>query len=271
MALGEYAAGLQKPVFQVDRVELMDGSVVVMLVNRGPGGAYVKQVLLYRYEDSPVPASADTVEVDRFVPVGGEIQVINESNLLDHVTLDRPLRVGVVTDKGVSIVSYPPTVGTVTVNIHLPSYANSQDPASAVTSSLIVAATCDVGGGRYQVPPQQFEVPCDNVTFGVCSVGNTLVAKFPAIGSCNIHISGQFSLRAIGPRDITDWDVELGWSTSQLFAGTLTVLLQFDAHVDVKAGQTVNVDVAVPEVITGEGGAPLPPGQGMSPSVIDFS
>ena len=120
-ALSDYAITLQKPQFKVSEVKATGNTITVTLTNLGPGEAHVYRVSLYKYSTSDVPVEKLDVIVDKAVPVGASFDVVfNIQDLSSFIFWNKPLRILVETDKGLSILSYPGLTGNIYVNIELP-------------------------------------------------------------------------------------------------------------------------------------------------------
>jgi len=124
-ALMNYAEALQKPELTVAGYTApSERTVIVEIVNKGPGAVLVEGVKLLKHSPQGVPVEATPATNIRepvYLPVGGSLKAnFTVRDITDYVFWDKPLRVIVETNKGVYTLSHPTLTGTIYANIHLP-------------------------------------------------------------------------------------------------------------------------------------------------------
>jgi len=140
-ALENYAISLQKPQLEVTGYNAHGNQIVVYLVNKGPGAVVIKDVKLYKQDVNGVPTGTTDAIMNGpvYVPVGGTVDVtFDVSNLVDYVFWNKPIRLMVLTNKGILVISYPTLTGVMYVNIHLPSWINDIYDSKKILDNLML-------------------------------------------------------------------------------------------------------------------------------------
>jgi len=290
----EYALAAQKPSLSIVSVKATSQTITVRIVNNGPVDATIYRVEAYRYSSDGIPSTAVEGELPAtpvHLGVGDSVKVtFNVPDVTDFMYWGMPLRVLVVTDRGPIILSYPLQLGTIYVNIRLPTWVTTSN-----ILDFIKALSLEVQGpdGNYSIPlTPAYGVPCTASgtpqpepfrSFGYteCSVfnpstnGYTIVVKIRAIAGYT------YKLLLVGedvemPGIAGDTEIRLVKNAGAVAPSYIYMPVSFtySSVVSVAPGSSVSVDFTIPDNVWREGKPVIPHqsgGGGSNGWVIDFS
>ena len=127
VALRNYANSLQKPQLELAGYTSTSNTITVHLVNKGPDAVIIKAVKLYKEDVYGTPTGTVDANITGtlYIPVGGSADVkFQVGDTTDYIFWNKPLRVMVISNKGIMTLAYPPMTGLIFVNIHLPTWIN---------------------------------------------------------------------------------------------------------------------------------------------------
>jgi len=280
-ALTEYAIAAQKPMFKIEGFYLNGSNIVVRVVNLGPTAATVRQAMLYGYNFSNVPSSVLPVPINRYVPVGGYFEIpISQSNASMFIGFNRPLRLLVDTDRGLTFTSMDAPQSKIVVNIYMPrEYMDDE------SNPLSLSLSCS---GPLIRAPGRILLDRPGVDYNVTKKENTYTAVIDVygIGTCTLRLEGGLYVPAIGT-NLTEWarlraeaqspNPERGTFAYLFYQHIkLEVTVKYAPTVVVGPGTVATVDIKVPDLIfTACDGDKLicPPTDEQQPTafILDFS
>jgi len=262
-ALHQYNLQMQKPMFQIASVTANSTTAVISVQNIGPSAAYVSKVLIYKYLYSDVPTSVSTYLVGKYVPVGETFNIyIPLDKLKEYMSVDRPLRLLVETDKGNRLIGMATPNTKAVINIYLPSY----DTGAGDNLYLEIICPGGINSPEIQVIPAK-STPIATVTQPsdhVYSVETTVYG----IGACKVVLKGSITERYIGPANGV-WPNINNQQAARIFGYQTSWSVDISTTLPVRPGGVVSLDIKIPEVI-----AKVAPNQQVpqvSSHLIDFS
>ena len=283
VALQNYANSIQKPQLELAGYTSTSNTITVHLVNKGPDAVIVKAVKLYKEDVYGVPTGTVDANITGtlYIPVGGSADIkFQVGDTTDYVFWNKPLRVMVISNKGIMTLAYPPMTGLIYVNIHLPTWIESMPNSinrlsidvtmnghstTSISLSGVMSQSCN------SMNPQ---VPTGFFSYKICylrgSNGGTIlmIIKSLAGASYDIKLHGWMKVPYIQyNKDLYNTDIRKEQPRFALREKPIS----YESIATVTPGGSAEVSFTIPDVLFNYGeGLPHHPEQ-ESAWTIDFS
>ena len=269
-ALTEYATAAQKPVFAISTVDADDNNVNITVVNTGPTAAVVKKVMLYKYVASNVPSDIyiPRSPVNQYLAVGDSFTIsIPKSLIYEFMAYNLPLRMLIVTDRGLSLIGMKPPVSELVVNVYIPAWIEVGDlrlQGSCIERPIPLSggvAQSSDGRWSYEIVKSQ------NV------INFIYRAKVFGIGECKVEVYGTPKYVVIGNQNILEEKTNPPPQSKPLYYiwSSINTNLIYRASVLLRPGAVSTVDIKLSDVLV-KNVQPPPDGEEHSyTQIIDFS
>ncbi len=148
-SIEEYRKTIEKPVITVEWAKTSGDKITLKITNQGPSPVLVKRIYLYKQDSMGTPVSLTPADTrDDYLPVGDSLQVdFVVDNLVDYIFWNKPLRILLETDRGLVVASYKTVIGRAYVNIHLPTWVQTEGDASRLLGGLRLVVETPSNGG----------------------------------------------------------------------------------------------------------------------------
>ena len=280
VALRNYANSLQKPQLELAGYTSTSNTITVHLVNKGPDAVIIKAVKLYKEDVYGTPTGTVDANITGtlYIPVGGSADIkFQVGDTTDYIFWNKPLRVMVISNKGIMTLAYPPMTGLIYVNIHLPTWTSE---VPSFLNGLNVRITMN-GHTTTPIPvsPNLVTKSCESVNpqvqtgfygYDVCKNGKDvmIVIKSLAGASYKIQLYGNIKVPYIQyNKDLRNVDIRKEQPRFILEQKPI----EYDSIASVPPGGSTEVSFTIPDVFY-EYGPDMPhPQEQQSAWTIDFS
>jgi len=256
-AIQKYAEAAQKPALEIAGIRITTDGITVDIVNKGPGGVYIKQVYIYKedYNGIPVEAVPAPGFTGAYLPLGQTLRVhFPVSDIDAYIFWYKPLRILIETDKGVVDLAYKTVTSKAYINIHLPSW--TQDTIKGSLNLKIEAPDIlpiglnDINLDLYYVnecgspsEPDLDEINPPEFTYYTCKTGDTITITMTVISGVEYSIRLQGSI--LLPHIVQLSGVKEG-ATVGFTYGEATI--DYSSRFYAAPGSSVTVDFKLPDV-----------------------